>query len=148
MPREWRFVSRGRAALCFLNGTCPFCKQKGRLPPPRGQCIKMTPALLFHLYIEDARWSGEAVYLAHILDQQAQVMLPADRPERPQIKGVCSDLRKCHGCQTQEDVISLSGFSYLATLSARVISPCTSPWQRRVWSRRVGCIVVVIPGTF
>lgn len=27
-------------------------------------------------------------------------MLPADRPERPQIKGVCSDLRKCHGCQT------------------------------------------------
>lgn len=51
----------GRAALCFLNGTCPFCKQKGRLPPPpppRGQCIKITTALLLHLYIEDARRSG------------------------------------------------------------------------------------------
>lgn len=68
------------------------------------------------------------LYLPLILDQQAQVMLPADRRRRPQIKAVCSDSRKCQGCQTQVCVISLSlpwffFFLYLATLSAGVISP-------------------------
>lgn len=40
----------------------------------------------------------------HILDQQRVVMLPSDPLESPQIKGVCSDSHKCHGCQSQDEV--------------------------------------------
>lgn len=94
---------------------------------------------------EDERRFRERLYLTLILDQQTQVMLPADRP---QIKAVCSDSRKCHGCQTQVYVISLALFLYLATLSARVISSCSSPWQHGVWSRFVSCLIVVTPVQF
>lgn len=72
-------------------------------------------------------WFDERLYLAHILDQQPPVMLPTDTLESPQIKSVCSDSCKCHGCQTQEQVIwffFVFFFLYLATLSDGLISPC------------------------